>query len=45
MPNSWLTLLLRGGVLTVLYGAGLLLSGWVPEVSAMAQKLGVPARK
>jgi O-antigen/teichoic acid export membrane protein len=45
MPNSWLTLLLRGGVLTVLYGAGLLLSGWVPEVSAVAQKLGVPARK
>ena len=39
--NSWLTLLLRGGVLTVLYGAGLLLSGWVPEVSALARKVGV----
>jgi O-antigen/teichoic acid export membrane protein len=45
MPNIWLTLLMRGGVFTGLYGAGLLLSGWVPEVSAMAQKLGVPARK
>jgi O-antigen/teichoic acid export membrane protein len=39
--NSWLTLLLRGGVLTALYGAGLLVSGWVPEVSALARKLGV----
>ena len=41
MPNIWLTLLLRGGVLTVLYGAGLLLSGWVPEVSAVARKVGI----
>ena len=41
MPNIWLTLLLRGGVLTALYGAGLLLSGWVPEVSAVAKKLGL----
>ncbi len=40
MPNIWLTLLLRGGVFTALYGAGLLLSGWVPEVSAVAKKLG-----
>ena len=32
--SIWLTLLLRGGVLTALYGGGLLLSGWVPEVSA-----------
>ena len=39
--NSWLTLLLRGGVLTALYGAGLLVSGWVPEVSALARKLGL----
>jgi O-antigen/teichoic acid export membrane protein len=39
--NIWLTLLLRGGVLTALYGAGLLASGWVPEVSALAQKLGL----
>ena len=38
-PNAWLTLLLRGGVLTVLYGAGLLLSGWVPEVTQLAKKL------
>ena len=39
LPNIWLTLLLRGGVLTVLYGGGLLLSDWVPEVSAVVQKL------
>lgn len=39
--NTWLTLLLRGGVLTGLYGAGLLVSGWVPEVSALAKKLGL----
>jgi O-antigen/teichoic acid export membrane protein len=37
--NLWLTLLLRGGVLTVLYGVGLLLTGWVPEVSALARRL------
>jgi O-antigen/teichoic acid export membrane protein len=37
--NAWLTLLLRGGVLTVIYGAGLLATGWVPEVSALAHKL------
>ena len=41
LPNIWLTLLLRGGVLTALYGGGLLLSGWVPEVSAVAKKLGI----
>ena len=45
LPNIWLTLLLRGGVLTVLYGGGLLLSGWVPEVSAVwakgRQRLGI----
>jgi O-antigen/teichoic acid export membrane protein len=39
--NNWLTLLLRGGVLTALYGTGLLVSGWVPEVSALAQKMGL----
>ena len=39
LPNIWLTLLLRGGVFTALYGGGLLLSGWVPEVSAVAKKL------
>jgi O-antigen/teichoic acid export membrane protein len=43
-PNIWLTLLLRGGVLTVIYGAGLLASGWVPEVSALFQR-GLLARK
>jgi len=37
--NVWLALLLRGGVLTALYGAGLLATGWVPEVSALAHKL------
>lgn len=42
--NSWLTLLLRGGVLTALYGAGLLVSGWVPEVSALARKVRLPVR-
>jgi O-antigen/teichoic acid export membrane protein len=42
--NIWLALLLRGGVLTALYGAGLLVSGWVPEVSALAHKLGVGRR-
>lgn len=40
-PNIWLTLLMRGGVLTVLYGVGLLLSGWVPEVTALVRKVGV----
>ena len=39
--NIWLALLLRGGVLTGLYGAGLLLSGWVPEVSALARRVGI----
>jgi O-antigen/teichoic acid export membrane protein len=39
--NIWLALLLRGGVLTSIYGAGLLVSGWVPEVSALAQKAGI----
>ena len=42
--NIWLTLLLRGGVLTVLYSAGLLLSGWVPEVSALARRAGLKVK-
>ena len=33
--NAWLTLLLRGGVLTVLYGAGVLLAGAAPEAGAL----------
>ena len=37
--NVWLALLLRGGVLTGLYGVGLLATGWVPEVMALAHKL------
>ena len=39
--SIWLTLLLRGGVLTALYGAGLLVSGWVPEVNKVARRLGL----
>jgi len=39
LPNIWLTLLMRGGVFTALYGGGLLLSGWVPEVSAVWAKV------
>ena len=41
LANAWLTLLLRGGVLTALYGLGLLFTGWVPEVSAIAKKVGL----
>jgi O-antigen/teichoic acid export membrane protein len=41
LANIWLTLVLRGGVLTALYGVGLLVTGWVPEVSALARKLGI----
>ncbi|GAB3578225.1 oligosaccharide flippase family protein [Hymenobacter daeguensis] len=37
--NAWLTLLLRGGVLTVLYGAGVLLTGTAPEAMALFGKL------
>ncbi|WP_052732281.1 oligosaccharide flippase family protein [Hymenobacter terrenus] len=33
--NLWLTLLLRGGVLTVLYGAGVLLTHAAPEAVAL----------
>ncbi|WP_151088845.1 lipopolysaccharide biosynthesis protein [Hymenobacter baengnokdamensis] len=36
--NIYLTLCLRGGVLTLLYGAGLLATGVVPEVSALWQQ-------
>ena len=35
-PNIWLALLLRGGVLTVLYAAGLLLTHAAPEVNDLA---------
>ena len=37
--NVWATLLLRGGVLTVLYGAGVLLVGAAPEVGAAWAKM------
>ncbi|QKG52781.1 lipopolysaccharide biosynthesis protein [Hymenobacter sp. BRD67] len=36
--NIYFTLCLRGGVLTLLYGAGLLATGVVPEVSALWQQ-------
>ena len=37
--NLWLTLLLRGGVLTVLYGAGVLLTRAAPERAGRSAKL------
>jgi O-antigen/teichoic acid export membrane protein len=37
--NAFLTLLMRGGVLTVLYGAGVLLTGTAPEAVALLGKL------
>ena len=37
--NAWLTLLMRGGVLTVLYGGGVLLTGTAPEAVAAWGKL------
>lgn len=37
--NAWLTLLLRGGVLTVLYGAGVLLTGTAPELNPLWSRL------
>ena len=45
MPNAWLTLLLRGGVLTIVYGAGVLLTGTAPELTsvwfALRKKMGL----
>ena len=37
--NAWLTLLLRGGTLTALYGAGVLLTGAAPEAVELGAKL------
>ena len=37
--NLWLTLLLRGGVLTAVYGAGLLLTGAAPELTALVSEV------
>jgi O-antigen/teichoic acid export membrane protein len=37
--NAWLTLLLRGGVLTLLYGAGVLFTGTAPEAVALLEKV------
>ena len=36
--NAWLTLLLRGGVLTLLYGAGILLTRTAPEAIPILRK-------
>ncbi|GAC1367588.1 MAG: hypothetical protein NVS3B25_08970 [Hymenobacter sp.] len=35
LPNAWLGLLLRGGVLTVLYGGGVLLTRTAPELTGV----------
>jgi O-antigen/teichoic acid export membrane protein len=37
--NAFLTLFMRGGVLTVLYGAGVLLTGTAPEAVALLGKM------
>lgn len=37
--NAWLTLLLRGGVLTLLYAAGILLTQTAPELTAIWTQL------
>ena len=37
--NAWLTLLMRGGVLTVLYAAGVLLTGTAPELTPLWNRL------
>ena len=36
--NAWLTLLLRGGVLTAVYGAGVLLAGAAPEAVTLLRQ-------
>ena len=38
-PNAWLTLLLRGSILTVVYGAGILLTRTAPELTGLLAKL------
>ena len=38
LPNIWLMLLLRGGILTVVYGTGVLLTGAAPEVMQMLKR-------
>ena len=43
--NAWLTLLLRGGTLTVLYGAGVLLAGAAPEASAWLRPRQAPIKE
>lgn len=47
-PSIWVNLLLRGGTLTLVYGAGLLLTQAAPEVSALARtalaRLGLGAK-
>ena len=39
MPNAWLTLLLRGGILTAVYGAGVLLTRTAPEAVALVAEV------
>ena len=39
LGNPWLTLLLRGGVLTLLYATGVLLTGVAPEALPLLAKL------
>ena len=39
LGNAWLTLLLRGGVLTLVYGAGVLLTSVAPELGPIWDKL------
>ena len=43
--NAFLTLLMRGGVLTVLYGAGVLLTGTAPEAIAAWASLRTNSRQ
>ncbi len=38
-PNVWLTLLLRGGILTVVYGTGVLLTRTAPELTGILTKM------
>jgi O-antigen/teichoic acid export membrane protein len=39
LPNIWLTLLLRGGVLTLVYTAGILLTYTAPELMPVVNKI------
>ena len=43
--NAWLTLLLRGGVLTLIYGTGILLTQTAPELTAIWAQLRTRRRR